>query len=386
MKILIINEYQEFGGTELQTKREFNKFKEEGHEVLLITFDPNDRKIEGNINIIISKTKFSKFYNKFCINHYIRRKLKKIIKTYNPDYIHLNNIFGCPKTVYSIVKKYKTIQTIRDYGGVCSKTTCVDNNCDECSGFLHSNCKMCLKHNGLFAKIRNLGFRVNTKARQKAVIKFICPSQALTDKCSMNGYNIECVNNPFDFKKIYVKSKKVVNKKYLYYGLISKMKGIYELYEAFNEFSKDKEDVELVFIGRIDENDKNFLELIKNNPKISYLGLMKNEEILKGFEEIYCTVVPSLWIENYPNTVLESKANSTLVIGTNRGGIVEMIHNDNLLFDIKRKDDIVSKLNYTYYLKKEEYFEIVKKNYDEVIENNSQDAYYNKIINIYLNL
>ena len=386
MKILLINEYQEFGGTELQTKREFNKFKEEGHDVLLITFDQLNRKIEGNINIIISKNKFSKFFNKFFVNIFIKKKLKKIIMNYNPDYIHLNNIFGCPKTVYSIVKNYKTIQTIRDYGGVCSKTTCVDNNWDECNGYLNSDCKKCLKTESMFAKIRNFGFKGNTKAKKKSVMKFVCPSQALTDKCALNGYNIVCINNPFDFNKIYVKNKKIVNRKYLYYGLISKIKGIYELYDAFNEFSMNKDDAELVFIGRIDDNDKTFLELIANNPKVSYLGLKKNEEILKEFENVYCTVVPSLWIENYPNTVLESKANSTLVIGTNRGGIVEMIHNDNLLFDVKNRNDIIKKLEYTYNLSEEEYYEIVNKNYEEVIKNNSQDAYYSKIIDIYKQL
>ena len=111
---------------------------------------------------------------------------------------------------------------------------------------------------------------------------------------------------------------------------------------------------------------------------------MKNDDILQKLKDVYCVVVPSLWIENYPNTVLEPMANKTLVIGSKRGGIKGMIANDNLLFDILDDKDLLNKLEYTYFLDKDTYFDIVNNNYEKIKENNNFEKYYERLTKLFI--
>ncbi len=100
------------------------------------------------------------------------------------------------------------------------------------------------------------------------------------------------------------------------------------------------------------------------------------------YADIYCVIVPSLWLENYPNTVLESIANKTLVIGSNRGGIPELIGNSDLLFDITKEDDLYHKIQYVINLDKDKYIKFVEDRYNFIKENNSSDTYCMRLENI----
>lgn len=385
MKVLLINDYIEGGGAELQTKREMKNLISHNDEVLFLSFDKENKTIENNINVKINKTFIAKVYNKLFVNPFIKRKIKKIIKEFNPDYIHINNIFACPQTVYSAVKKYNSYQTIRDYVAVCSKSTCIKDDLTECDGYIHNNCKKCLKNKGFKVKFKYSSFKRINKYKFKSINKFICPSEALTLKCQNNNHNIECINNPFDFSKAINYEKKINDKKiYLYYGMIEEFKGVYKLIDAFKDFSKDK-DVELHFVGKVVKPEEERFDLaIKDIEKIKFLGYMKNDDILQKLKDVYCVVVPSLWIENYPNTVLEPMANKTLVIGSKRGGIKGMIANDNLLFDILDDKDLLNKLEYTYFLDKDTYFDIVNNNYEKIKENNNFEKYYERLTKLFI--
>ncbi len=68
-----------------------------------------------------------------------------------------------------------------------------------------------------------------------------------------------------------------------------------------------------------------------NNDSIIFLGRMNNPiDIIKQVDLI---VVPSK-ADSCPNTVLESLYNNTLVIGSNRGGIPEILNNPLMLFNL----------------------------------------------------
>lgn len=384
MKILLINNFIDYGGTEVQSKREIDNFFSHGDEIYYLTFDNRNYSIinDKHYNIVISKTKIGYIYNKLFYNPFLKRKIAKIVKKINPDYIHLNNIYYCPITLYRATKQYKTIQTIRDFGAVCPKKTCILNDYSECTGYKYKNCLKCCNFEHKTIKFRL--FKKINKYKNKSVNIFISPSQALTDKANKNGLLTLCVNNPFDFSKCKVIEKTICDKKYLYYGLIADFKGIYKLIDAFVVFSKNR-DVTLDIIGKFynDEEKAKFEDYIKVYSNIRYLGSKKNEEIMDYFQYVYCTIVPSLWLENYPNTVLETQANKTLVIGSNRGGIIEMIHNENLLFDVLDINSIVKTLIYTYDMSNIEYYNIVNDKYKELIEKNTLEKFYQTVCDTY---
>lgn len=390
MRILIVNDLLIHGGAEMQGLREKKILEENGHEVFMLTFDNNfPRKSliyneeRGFYNIPINNSGVTKLINKFLFNKKLFLDIRNFINKVQPEIIHINNLYLAPITQYKSMNKYKAFQTIRDYSAVCPLDTCINIDGEVCLGSKYNNCYINCGKN-----IRNISkiFRGNiyNKVRIKYISEYVSPSEKLTKYCKEHGYKINCINNPFDFKKFEKFSKEIdyINKKYLYYGNINKDKGILEFIDAFIEFSKDKNDVELVIAGRVNEDIKEKFESLCNKAKIKYIGYKKYEDMIEILKQVYAIVVPSVWMENYPNTVLEGMATKTLVLGSNRGGIPNMLENNRgIVFDIMNKKSVVDKLNYSYYLDGNRYKEIVNTAYSYTINNNNTSKYYLRIIN-----
>ena len=173
-------------------------------------------------------------------------------------------------------------------------------------------------------------------------------------------------------------------KGFLYYGGISENKGVGRLIEAFSSFSVSHPDASLTLAGIVDPKfDAELQKALADNSQIEYLGTLTNDKMLRVLASAYCVVVPSLWIENYPNTVLESLASSVLVVGSNRGGIPELIQNEKLLFDVTDTDSIVDCLEYAYGLTENRYHEIVSAGSARVFENNSMEKFYERLMDAF---
>ncbi len=391
MKILLINERYSEGGTEVQSLRELKLLSQLGIETYYLTFDNKypDQKCLGDvgenwINLPIDYGDIQKFFGWVWGDRRYHQIIKNIINDISPDFIHINNIFSVPVDVYELVQPYFTLQTIRDYAAVCPKGTCIDGYKNICAGYLCSNCLRCFKLSVRDALKYFLIKRIN-KLRISSINYFVAPSRALAETCTNNGIPTEVLNNPFDFSILKKDSPNVESNIYMYYGKISQLKGVSELIEAFEIFHSHYKEKKLWIIGEIEHSyKKTFYNLLnpENADYIIYKGAMKNSEIMNIYKDIYCVVVPSLWVENYPNTVLEALASKTLVIGTNRGGIPELIQNDNLLFNIISKSDIVSKLDYTAQIPPEEYISIVEEGYSRVLKMNNTELYKTKLIEI----
>lgn len=392
MRILIMNDYLVYGGAEMQSIREKKILEEKGHEAFLLTFDENFPKNDiyynknnNYINIPIKKSIVKKTLNIFNINKFNKNlldKIKKTIEDISPDVIHINNLMLDSLTQFRAISEYKTIQTIRDYTAVCPLGTCIKKNNEVCSGENFNNCYLnCGKSIRDIVKIA--AHKKLNKERKKYIKSYISPSENLTKICIDNKYKIKCINNPFDFEKIR-NFKKMVDfkkKKFLYYGSIDKNKGVLELLDVFEKFSENK-DVELWIAGKIDKNIKEEFECkVEKNKLVSYLGQLRYDDMISVLEKVHTIVVPSIWMENYPNTILEGLSTGTYVIGSNRGGIPGMLSdNRGKVFNINDKDEFLQSLNYAYSLSEDKYKSITKNNIAYVKENNSFEKYYTRIL------
>lgn len=382
-RYILINDYYTIGGTEVQSKRELEYFLKAGHEVMYITFDPNLKYHESRTENHLNLSQNYKITDRFLCNKKNYVELKNIIKDFKPDFIHLNNIYLSAPAVYKAVKDIYCIQTIRDYSCVCPKSTCVLRDNTICTGMKYKRCiKNCVpfKPKELIKFLgKYLALIRNKKLKKEAVDLFLSPSQKLTDYCNDHDYKTECVNNPFDFRvikdfnKIESESKKI----YLYYGVISKVKGITQLVEAFKKFAVGKEDVELHIIGKVKDLSVEELNL---DDKIKYFEALPYDKMLEKLQSVYSVVVPSLWIENYPNTVLEGFATRCIVLASDRGGMVEQVEDKRCIFDVLNCEDIIRALEYSYNLNEKEKNELLKEQYKYLEEHNTQDKYYKKIL------
>jgi glycosyltransferase involved in cell wall biosynthesis len=108
----------------------------------------------------------------------------------------------------------------------------------------------------------------------------------------------------------------------------------FTILDAFIKFSADKP-VELHIVGKIENKslEKLLLRYLEND-KTSYIGTMSYAQIVEKLQSVHTVVIPSLWIENYPNTALEGLITECIAIGSDRGGTKELIANDDFVFDV----------------------------------------------------
>lgn len=382
MKILIINDKYLQGGAEIYVNNLKRVLKDNGNIVKSICFDKNISSLQESEELINIKN-YTKV-DKLILNLYLYKKIRNVIREFNPNIIILNNINVSPITILKSVAGYKTIQVVHDFGIVCPKATCIFNNKEICNGYKESNCKKeCVN---IMSKSRLLLYQIKKieMLRKKYVCKFISPSKNLNNYLLKYGYDSICINNPIEIQNKIEDRKEIftnTTKKYIYVGGINRRKGILEFAKIFNDFSKQK-DVKLTIIGDVEnkEDDKELKNITQTSPKITYLGKLKNEDILKLIRDYDFSVVPSIWVENYPTTVLEAMANKILVIGSNRGGIAELLDNNRgYIFDILKKESVMNVLEKTYQISKEEYIKITGDAYNYITTNNSMQNYYLKL-------
>jgi glycosyltransferase involved in cell wall biosynthesis len=378
MKILLVNDLSVGGGAEVQHWRELNLLKTMGHEVYSLTFDEKLPTSAGpKYNIPILENSVQKFLTRMSESRY-REQVEEIIDGIQPDVIHLNNIIKVPLALYNCVASYPCMQTIRDYGAICPKSTCIHDDFSICKGEMIEECRQCKRP--IKERIKEILRRKSQRARMKAVDLFVSPSNALADACSRNHIETICLNNPFDFSLLPERKFNYSRKNFLYYGVISEAKGVGILLNAFQTFSTRYPDATLSLAGRIDKSFKDkFLSRINNIRNISYLGILSNQEMLDVLSTVYCVVVPSLWIENYPNTVLEPLASKVLVIGSDRGGIPELIQDSRFTFDVTNQKSIIEALGKAYDLSEEEYRSYVSDASERIRVENSLQRYYDKL-------
>ena len=150
-RVLIINEFYEGGGSELQSHREKKYFEENGYKIWLLTFDDrypyrkNFCDSECWINIPLHYGKVKKFLGWVINDRDLKMKLNGILEEIKPTFIHVNNVFSAPYTVYNLVERYPALQTIRDYSAICPKGTCIKFDNSLCKGYKFSSCIKCTK-------------------------------------------------------------------------------------------------------------------------------------------------------------------------------------------------------------------------------------------------
>lgn len=390
MIILIVNENIIEGGAEQSCLKMKKLLEKHGQDVYYLTFD--DKFYEKTKNMTDKKNIINIKVNKNLINKLIFKpmlyiKIRNVLKNISPDKIILNNIFCSPITQLRALKGYEVYQIVRDYTIVCPKMTAVKMDYSICNGYNYQKCiKECTYHNSKMQLILKLYLvKYMEKLRKKIVKKFIAPSENLNKYLLEYGYNSCCINNPMDINNVkYNKEKEWEKncKEYIYIGMINENKGIFKFLDAYKIFSQGK-NVNLKIIGKcITMSDKEKLNnYLNENKKIEFLGYKKHQDVILELEKADFIVVPSLWIENYPTTVLEGMLYGVVVLGSNRGGIPEIVgENRGILFNILDNENLLTRLEESYVISKEKYMKIRKNAYEYIISNNSFDEYYKKLI------
>ncbi|MBQ3046356.1 MAG: glycosyltransferase family 4 protein [Clostridia bacterium] len=362
MRVLLVNKFlYPKGGCETYVLKLGDILVRHGHSVEYFGLQNEKNTVGNSADSYVSDMDFAKGVSKnlkaplrIVYSSEARRKLRKVLNSFQPDVIHLNNIqFHLTPSIIleaerfrkKTGRKLKIIYTAHDYQLVCPSHGMFDSEmkiCEQCLGGNYVNCvkKKCMKKSRMKSVLAAVDAYFWKLSKAYSYIdKIICPSEFLKSKLDTQKrfadkttaiHNFFDTDNVTDFKKEnYV----------LEFGHLSKDKGTLTLLEA----AKRMLETRFVFAGFGAAVD----EIIKL-PNAEYVGFKTGDELKTLIAKAACSVYPSEWYENCPYSVIESQIYGTPVIGSRIGGIPELISDGEtgLLFESGNADDLYKKLHY----------------------------------------
>lgn len=377
MKILIVNENVLGGGTEAQVRAEADLLRRRGHNVRLVTYDPKfdgEPLFNGHVNVTFDQCSGPrKWVRQICGESGFAKRISRTISDARPDVIHLNNVFSRPKDVYAAVAPFPVLQTLRDYSVICPRDTCCDCLWKECAGWRHYGEALCKPHT--VCALQHGKLELINGFRAAAVNKMVSCSARMAEKCCENGLEVEQLRDLLAPERIF-KDEPIHDGAFFFYGRLAEEKGTGVLLKAFDIFSRETPGARLMLAGSIAPEFKETLDCYRGRSWFEYLGFLGLRDLYLAYCRAFAVVVPSLWLDNYPNTALEAMANNTLVLGANRGGLPEMLQREELMFDPLDVDTLVERLTWAWELTDFEYDEIVSERCVATRALASEEAYY----------
>lgn len=180
------------------------------------------------------------------------------------------------------------------------------------------------------------------------------PTKLLADMFKKRGVKVKIVPVPFfiETKELdeSIYQKNLANKKYLlFYGSIGLLKGCKLIAECLPEVLAKYPEMHFVFVGRDAKTSKgiSILNYIMQKTeaykgRVHYLGTLKHPQLYPVINNSQGVVLPS-YIENLPNTMIESMALGKVVIGTRGTSFEEIIEDGKtgLLIEPGNKKELV---------------------------------------------
>jgi glycosyltransferase involved in cell wall biosynthesis len=333
LKILIVSStYEPFlvGGAERVAQTLATSLTREGHRVVVVTTQPHgescDREVDGvSVHYVPVRNLYRPFsdYRPPVIAQAVWRLvdsynfpmlavLTKIIDQEAPDVVNTHNMLGFSVAVWSASDRLDVpiVHTLHDQYLLCHRSTMFKNgrNCSR-------QCQSCLV----------MGFPRKHASRHVdvavGVSKFILGRHKrfgyFRSSESMVIYNTGLVDCSRAMRRR-VPGEKM---RFGFLGQIIPTKGVHALIDAF--LTEPLLDAELWIAGRGDSSyEYELRRRTQGLDNIRWLGYVKPSEL---FENIDVLVVPSVWHDTAPLVVLEAASYAVPVLGSDCGGIPELI-------------------------------------------------------------
>lgn len=271
-----------------------------------------------------------KFGLRSIFNFQAKKNFLALIKEFKPDVIHFHNIYhqlSCSIIEAAHEQKIKTVMTLHDYKFISPNYSLFNHGqIDEsCSGGNYYRCILnnCLGSFGesLMATIE--AYFVDAKGFKKMIHKYISPSKFLMNKFIKVGFgekNILQLSNALNSDQFKMSHGDLGYVAYV--GRLSSEKGLSYLLSAAEILS----DIHFKIIGSGPEREE--LERIVSEKKlvnVEFVGQKTGAELESLITGARLLVLPSVWYENAPLSILEAKARGKVVVASDIGGIAEML-------------------------------------------------------------
>ncbi len=343
MKILLLhNYYQQPGGEDQVFADEGRLLESHGHTVVRYTRHNDDIQELGQLTLA----------RQTIWNRETYRVLRQLIEQERPDVMHCHNTFPLiSPSAYSAAKacRVPVVQALHNYRLLCPGALLERDGrvCEDCLGkklawraVLHR----CYRDSraastlvtALIASQRVRGFWRNVNL-------FYCMTQFARQKYIDGGMPAERLAVKPNFVSPDPSPGEGRGGYVLFAGRLSPEKGLDVLLNAWR-MSQRRTGLRIVGDGPLAPQVQAAAEA---DPSIQWLGRLPVSQVLEQMGAAAALIMPSIWYEGFPKTVVESLAKGTPVIGSKLGALGEAIidrHNGRH-FEAGNANDLAAKLD-----------------------------------------
>ena len=380
MRILLVNKYfYRKGGAETYFFALAEGLKALGHEVAFFSMKhPNNEPSRWSKYFVSEKdyvgeiSAFKKVQEASTLIYSFeaKRKFEALLEEFKPDIIHMNNVHR--QLTLSILdapylKKHHVpvVYTAHDYILLCPAYTMVNGRgevCDACLDrhFMHATKNICVKGSRAKSALATMEAEfLKFHHSYDKIDLIIAPSKFMKSKLDEGGFagkTVAMQNFLTDSQMAmgarvanthkFEDTKAGARPYFLFFGRLSKEKGILTLVKAFLQaagLAKGNDTVRNDDRGTRTLPDVWDLHIVGDGPergaieqliasagqqaasRIHLLGYKSGEKLQREVGNARFTVLSSEWRENRPYSGLESLAAQTPIIGARIGGIPELI-------------------------------------------------------------
>ncbi len=274
------------------------------------------------------------------------RKFARLLDDEKPDIIHLN-IFQSQLTGSIVEEAYKrhipVVYTAHDLKSVCPNYLMMHHQqtCEKCldGHYWHcfkNSCMKSSKAKSLLASMEAYVYKL--KKTYRKIDYVITPSffyKTKLEAANVFRCPIEHVKNFLPVGTDYAEGTR--GNYFLYFGRLSREKGIRTLIEAFSD-AQVEEKLYIVGSGPEEEQLRMLVIDLKMEDRILFLGFKRGSELKDIVANALCVCLPSEWYENGPYSILEAQALGRPAIVSDYGGLPELVENGRTGYIIKAGD------------------------------------------------
>lgn len=336
MRVLVVhNTYQHRGGEDSVVKAEIALLRSQGHEVATYLRN-NDDIATMSLATVAQKTLWSS---------QTTRDLAELIRVFRPDVIHAHNTFPLisPSLYWAAEKAgVPVVQTLHNFRLMCLNGLFLREGrvCEDCQGRLpwRGVVRKCYRGSGaasaalagMLTLHRGLGTYRHKVARYIALNDF-CRNKFIEG--GLPEERIVVKPNFVDFAA----PAALPRQGFLFVGRLSVEKGVQTLAGAAALLP----DARLRVAGDGPES-----ALLDGVSGITRLGSLPGEAVRQEMNRAMALVIPSIWYENFPRTIVEAFATGLPVIASRIGALADLVRDGEtgLLFEPGNPQDLANKM------------------------------------------
>lgn len=333
MKILHVISYGYLaGGAEKSVHLLKNSLQDRGHKVAVVSSDhdkdsPEERfsdvefsEIDGPHTSLIAKTIKHLWYPPSY------RTIKAVVAGFQPDIVHFH-VMGqlSPSALFAIGKvpgvltvhgPEEYVTSILEWG--FPKHLFKDDTV--------ATTNLTMLGRGYYLYFRFLQRPLYVCGFRKHVRTLIAPSRYMADvlKNEHYGVPIRHIYNGIELPK----QQPLKNeRRLLYVGRLEYVKGVDVLLKAMPEVARQLPDVHLSIVGdgSVRPELETFVTRHQLQKHVTFHGWLGGNAVSAQYTQTTAVVIPSVWPENLPTVCIEALAVGRPVIGTDSGGIPELV-------------------------------------------------------------